>query len=798
MRPVRLELKGFGAFRAQTVVDFDGVDLAAFVGSTGAGKSTIIDGIVFALYGSVARYRKANLVAPVINQLAAEARVRLDFTVGEVSYTAVRIVRRTAKGATTKEARLESGGEVLAGGAGELDDKVEDLLGLDFDQFNKTAVLPQGDFARFLTESSSDRQALLRRLLGIELYRTMGTKARERAKIADSKRSALSDQLRRTEPTTDDQLEDLRQRAEWLTDVASELGPTLEAAERAALEHRASETALASIDGQLKALDAISMPPAVARFSSAVDAVDANIELLRARVDDLERQLAGVTTDLESSPDLADLERVASLLVRANELSRTQSDLRLALVEQAGALEAAEARAAAADDELVAATTSLNEARLAAGAAGLAAELTVGDACPVCRQTVVELPEHAAHAGRSALEELTGSAAEARSAADVARAELAASTGAHAAAKAALEAHVELVAENARLLLEAGAPDPDAVAEQMHAVTAMLSSRDATRAELAETRRTIDAAQRERNDLDDKALELRRELIVRRDEVATLDPPAPSGASIADDWRELVAWAKQTSRESLDRQEVQAAALLDARRELDSVRDQICELLAPILDGSPLPDDPASFLAVETARNEAAIASLEERRRERRRLTEVVAELDSEHAVAAELGRHLGSSGFEQWLMADVMSGLAQQASARLHELSGGAYSLVTDGSEFSIRDHRNADETRSTRTLSGGETFLTSLSLALALADNISSLGVEGPAQIESMFLDEGFGTLDSETLDVVAAAIEELGARGRMVGIVTHIRELADRMPVRFEVERTSSTAGVTRSDH
>ena len=65
-------------------------------------------------------------------------------------------------------------------------------------------------------------------------------------------------------------------------------------------------------------------------------------------------------------------------------------------------------------------------------------------------------------------------------------------------------------------------------------------------------------------------------------------------------------------------------------------------------------------------------------------------------------------------------------------------------------------------------------------------SLAAGGAARLESIFLDEGFGTLDPDTLDVVAAAIEELGARGRMVGVVTHVRELAERLPVRFEVRK------------
>ena len=108
---------------------------------------------------------------------------------------------------------------------------------------------------------------------------------------------------------------------------------------------------------------------------------------------------------------------------------------------------------------------------------------------------------------------------------------------------------------------------------------------------------------------------------------------------------------------------------------------------------------------------------------------------------------------------------------------------------------HRNADEVRDARTLSGGETFLASLSLALALADSVGELAPDESPRLESIFLDEGFGTLDPETLDVVASAIEELGASGRMVTIVTHIRELADRMPVRFEVSKNGTSSTVER---
>ena len=110
MRPIRLELEGFTAYRELTVCDFEGVDLFVLTGPTGSGKSSIIDALTFALYGSVSRYGNPNLVHPVISQGKLEAKVRFDFSVEGRKYTAVRIVRRTRGGATTREARLESDG----------------------------------------------------------------------------------------------------------------------------------------------------------------------------------------------------------------------------------------------------------------------------------------------------------------------------------------------------------------------------------------------------------------------------------------------------------------------------------------------------------------------------------------------------------------------------------------------------------------------------------------------------------------------------------------------------------------
>jgi exonuclease SbcC len=119
----------------------------------------------------------------------------------------------------------------------------------------------------------------------------------------------------------------------------------------------------------------------------------------------------------------------------------------------------------------------------------------------------------------------------------------------------------------------------------------------------------------------------------------------------------------------------------------------------------------------------------------------------------------------------------------------------MSENGEFEVVDHANAGERRFIRTLSGGETFLAALSLALALAEILGGMAKERAGRLEAIFLDEGFGTLDPETLDVVATAMEELAAGGRMVGLVTHVPELAARIPTRFEVRKGPRGSTVER---
>jgi exonuclease SbcC len=159
------------------------------------------------------------------------------------------------------------------------------------------------------------------------------------------------------------------------------------------------------------------------------------------------------------------------------------------------------------------------------------------------------------------------------------------------------------------------------------------------------------------------------------------------------------------------------------------------------------------------------------------RSRELRAQLASEEAALRLydlLAGDLRSDKFQAFVLHEVFTELVQGASDRLLKLTQERYSLRYNDDEIRVVDHDNADETRISDTLSGGETFLTSLALALELSDQVQR--AVGAVNLDSLFIDEGFGTLDPDTLALVSETLQGLRVGGRMVGIITHIPELRD----------------------
>ncbi len=147
-------------------------------------------------------------------------------------------------------------------------------------------------------------------------------------------------------------------------------------------------------------------------------------------------------------------------------------------------------------------------------------------------------------------------------------------------------------------------------------------------------------------------------------------------------------------------------------------------------------------------------------------------------------------SAFQQYLLQEVESRLLSGAGQLLLEISDGRYRLRLQDGEYAVEDLWNAGETRAVRTLSGGETFLASLSLAIALSDYLAGNQILG-----ALFLDEGFGTLDPQALEAVAGALENLRTGGRMVGVITHIESLSERLPHHLLVTKSAAGSSVHR---
>ncbi len=302
----------------------------------------------------------------------------------------------------------------------------------------------------------------------------------------------------------------------------------------------------------------------------------------------------------------------------------------------------------------------------------------------------------------------------------------------------------------------------------------------------------------------------RATLLRTREGLAGLDLPPLDGDDLAVAWVQLAGWAAaQTERRrgelaasatAVDRADSQLAerydrirALLD-EHQLDSVR----ELLDP---GDSGPADPTRLsrvptlveLALERARS--ATASIVQRRAAADRLRASIATDTDTAQVSRTLQQLMAAKRFPQWLADAALDTLVADASASLLQLSGGQFELTHDRGEFFVIDHADADSRRSVKTLSGGETFQASLALALALSDQLATLAAGGRTTLDSIFLDEGFGTLDPDALEIVAGTLENLAQGNRMVGVVTHVAALADRVPIRFEVSRDSRTSTIER---
>ncbi|MGX7670972.1 AAA family ATPase [Plantactinospora sp. DSM 117369] len=825
MRPLRLDLAGFTAFRDATTVDFTDADFFALVGPTGSGKSSVLDAICFALYGTVPRWGGARGIANALAPSANEARVRLVFESAGARYVATRVVRRDSRGnVKTGNAglqlmppgfdvtKLDTGlspedlGEVVAGTPAEMDEAVLEAVGLPYEQFTSCVLLPQGQFADFLHAKPATRQQILVNLLGLGVYEEVQKRATARAGRADAALEAVDRVLDGLTGIDDEALAAAATRVDAMRELADGVDaavPELRAARTAATE---AERALAALDAELAELARVRPPRDLAVVADAVTAArEAATEAATAVTvaEEREEKLRG---ELAGAGDPAALRLLQQAHTERQQVAGEAATLAGAL-DSAGAdhdaavaaLASARADAERAGAELEAARAAYQEAQTADRAAALRAHLHAGAPCPVCTQPVTEVPPLPAGSAVAAAKQ-AGEAA--RAAADAASRLVAERDRAARDLERTLDQararHEQLTARLADLDARlADSPGPAALREQLELLAGLRRDLEAAGGAVRAAR---EAARRARAGVEAAEERLRgawHAFDTVRDGVARLGPPAADRADVTAAWAGLAGWAARATEERRARRADAASAVTEAHGGVEAAAGRIAALFTAVgLDRPAADADPVRLAVVAVERAEAEQRRLVERREQARKLTEQRAGHERESRVAKALAGHLRANNFERWLLAEALDMLVDGASRILRELTDGQYDLAHDKGEFFVLDHHDAGLRRAVRTLSGGETFQASLALALALSEQLAGLSTT-TASLESIVLDEGFGTLDAATLDTVAATLENLAARGdRMVGVVTHVPALAERIPVRFEVRKDARSSRVERT--
>ncbi len=913
MRPLELTLRSFRSFSDATI-DFRGSRIVVVSGDTGAGKTSILDGICFALF---ARTPELAGSRDLVSLGADNGEVRLDFHAGGHVWRVTRRIGRNAPEPAHLLERIDNDGSVTdrVSGAAAVNDRIPRLIGMTFAAFTSAVLLAQGRFAQFLQSRPRERDVILRELFGVVSLDAARTAAvtfrdgaereaetldRERAKLrphhpgmrnarAAAVRAAAARraQLEALEPIVAAVTQARRDEREAtarsttirvaLTEVPTEadrlaLVTAYQNAERTAKEaaevrddaQRSLDDALSARDGlreshggtaaELAALRGLAERAAIARQAipreeRALAERERALTHRRATLNDLRRSVEAAQATATQAAD------AAQALREYHVAHATACDVDIARQAATAARAAAAESARVATDEANLADAALDELRHAHLAASIRARLTPGDPCPVCGNAVHDIslsPEEdlgSVEDGVVVLRERAERAANDLTACELERRS---AENAHAAA-------CNVRDEVARRLTALGVPvdtTPQVLAHREEEARVRLTAVQEPQAQAAtlateveresgsvdEARRRLD---RDRADL----IDLNTRLGARSQ---LLDPAATLGTAI----RELEMLEQSVA--SSGRYGAQATArAAEAERVLATIERgelapmrQALAVVATRLDADPVPADlspaqlhDAATLLVATAEAAAreaearaatarrdadesgrrlgetgtplgvtsaegfdairrsAVDSMRSARHDRdeverlaavgRRLSADALAARREAELYAIVAVDLQANRFPRHLLSRFHERLATDASTRLHTLSHGAFTFVgTDPDPLAVIDHRRGRRSRSAATLSGGERFLASLALALSLSD--IAAGADG--RLDCLFLDEGFSTLDDESLEVAISGVEQMADDGRLVVVITHLPGVAERLGSAIYVEKDPAT-GISR---
>ena len=851
-------MRAFGPYAGETVIDFEklqGRHLFLICGPTGAGKTTILDAMCYALYGKTSGDRTGEKMRSDYADSSERTEVIFDFMLGDKTYRATRspaqmVDKKRGSGQTLAAmqaslSELEDGKEINTLRTG-IEEAAGKLIGLNADQFCQVILLPQGDFRKLLVAKADEREAILKQLFKTQRFSEFKDRLKDRldAKVREKmEKQTREDQILSTAGAADEkQLASIVEEAEKSLQEAVETTRKQEKESNEFREVYQKETALM---GHFTELDkALKQDAALKNEEGRMKEMEASLSLIRSarELAPYFDQLDGITREGRQEAQKlktakADMETYArlneTLEKRIQELDamkeKREEERKTALKMQdlvpkaklygaaVQALKNAQNALSRAEEETKRLQASAEAARKARdaqkekadavrksyidGQAFLLAEgLEDGVPCPVCGAIHHPAParggDHVAKAEdveRAQKEYERASAAYDR--ANDAKEKH--STGAyakavsdHAKADAQMKTLEEipeayrdpkyLEAESTRLLtdIRKWEQDKETAAAQLRKAGADLSASQAACRNAEERREELVKKYRETESVlkgaSDKAgfqsLDECKEWYKKKDTEESVRKTLEQYRADRKSTEERI---KAEEQETAGKERPDMLALNEKSKALQDQLKKASERAAALKERTETLQK-----AVSDAR--AIEKELEDLRKEEG-LIRGLYDLTSGKKTRITL---------ERYVLGTLLDDVANAANLRLLSMSRRRYSLhrMTDesglgkgGLSLEVSDSFTG-RSRPANTLSGGETFLASLSLALGLADVVQSR--QGGVRLDTMFIDEGFGTLDPDSLNSAMNTLIDLQNTGRMVGIISHVPELEERIDARLRV--------------
>lgn len=871
MRPERLRISAFGPYAGEEDMDFSVLEnhtLFLICGPTGAGKSTILDAMCYALYGKTSgAVRSGEDLRSNYVGYDRKTYVEFDFAIGDRHYRIYRSptqLLERQKGDRSKPVEHkgkadfyeidEEGREKAHITSKGVDSAVEKLLGVGLEQFRQIILLPQGDFRKLLLADSSDRQKIMEQLFQTGIYLAFEKKLQEETQKLKTEYSR--GELQRTtllETCRSESEEELEKQAEINEKVLKEKETEFMQADKeqqvflraydeanvlhgAFLRLETAETALKRMEEKRKEKEELRGHIKMIRAAQSVtkewsEAVNAKKQQ-RTAAETLEKAAADLPVKEKAK---AEAEQALALFEKEKPKQKERIEMkgkleqyrnpsrsygtakreaeRLAGIYAVKQKEAERLREQVSAAEKKAAEDkknwlSRNRIFMEGQAFVLAEKLTDGQPCPVCGSLSHPAP---AVAGEDRITEKDVKDAErqmhlSEDAEKKNRREAEAYQAKElAAAKESVDKAMTVLSELEKNL-PAAYRDSLALEKEIKDLETRISSFEKSLEQAEEKRKnaeTIYQALKEQKELLEKQAGEFLKVSEEKNRILKIKV-AEAGFT---DWFECSQYMKEVPQlEAYENDlKIYDQSVHVEEEKIKGEKEKTAGKTKPDMNDwnekrLKLLENMKRF-AAEKAEKETELKKQKETLKKLRQLKETQKEIGEKYSLVAHLweiaqGKETGIN-LERFVLGALLDAVTEKANLRLMEMSGNRYELLrkrgerSDGRKKAGLDLEvfdgNTGRARPAATLSGGETFLASLSLALGLADVVQEYA--GGVHLDAMFIDEGFGSLDSESLDLAMKTLQELKGQNRLIGLISHVGGLEERIPAKLRVTKTQT---------